>query len=125
MTVAELTSTIDTHLEAYCEPGPERRIELLAAVWIESGALIDPPFEGTGHAAISGMCEAALQNYPGHRFRRSSEVETHHAFARYAWDLVAPDGTVAVNGLDVAEFDEGGKLRVVGFFGELSAREGS
>jgi hypothetical protein len=121
--MADVASTIDIHLAAYCEPDPGRRNDLLSEVWSESGTLIDPPFDGTGHAAISGLCEAALEHYPGHRFRRTSDIDTHHSFARYAWDLVAPDGNVAVKGLDVAEFGEDGKLvRVVGFFGDLPGK---
>jgi hypothetical protein len=126
LTVADVTSTIDIHLEAYCEPDPGRRNELLSEVWSESGMLIDPPFDGTGHVAISGMCAAVLEHYPGHRFQRTGDIDTHHAYARYAWDLVAPDGTVAVNGLDLAEFGGDGKLvRVVGFFGDLPRRVAS
>ncbi|HUP17668.1 MAG TPA: nuclear transport factor 2 family protein [Acidimicrobiia bacterium] len=124
--MAHVTSTIDIHLEAYCEPDSERRNELLSRVWSESGTLIDPPFDGTGIGPISSMGEAVLEHYPGHRFRRTSDVDTHHVFARYAWDLVAPDGTVAVNGLDVVEFGEDGKLiRVVGFFGDLPGQVAS
>ena len=46
----------------------------------------------------------------------------HHDHARYAWELVGPDGAVAVAGLDVATLDADGRLtRIIGFFGELPA----
>jgi hypothetical protein len=41
--------------------------------------------------------------------------------ARYGWELVAPDGTVAVGGTDIVEFAADGHLgRIIGFFGDLA-----
>lgn len=120
--MSDLTTTIDTWLDAYGEPDPVRRADLIARVWAPAGTLADPPFEGTGHAEISGLVTAALQQFPGHRFRRTSGVDAHHGFARYAWELVGPDGQLAVRGLDVVEVGGDGKLlRVTGFFGDLPA----
>ncbi|MGH9243126.1 MAG: hypothetical protein ACRD29_02170 [Acidimicrobiales bacterium] len=49
---------------------------------------------------------------------RSSAVDEHHTFARYEWEMVAPDGSVALSGLDVAEVGDDGLLRrVVGSWG--------
>ena len=66
---------------------------------------------------------AALQTqFPGHTFRRTSTIDAHHGFARYEWELVAPDGAVALAGLDVAEVGDDGRLRrVVGFLGPIPA----
>jgi hypothetical protein len=115
-----ITATIDTHLAAYCEPNPERRAELVASVWRTDGALIDPPFDGSGHDGIAAMAGVVLTHYADHSFRRTTAIDAHHAFARYGWELVAADGTVAVNGTDIAELDDDGRLvRIVGFFGDL------
>lgn len=119
-----LTTTIDTWLDAYGEPDETRRADLIAQVWAPAGTLADPPFEGTGHAEISGLVAAALQQFPGHRFRRTSGIDAHHGYARYSWELIGPDGQLAVGGLDVAQVDKDGKLvRVAGFFGDLPARQ--
>lgn len=121
--MSDITMTIDTWLDAYGEPDETRRTGLIAQVWAPHGTLADPPFEGTGHAEINGLVAAALRQFPGHRFRRTSGVDAHHGYARYSWDLVGPDGQVAVSGLDVAEVDDEGRLvRVAGFFGELPAQ---
>jgi len=120
-TTTRLVSNIDSHLAAYCDPDPTRRAELIAAVWHRDGSLVDPPFEGTGHADIAAMTDVVLTHYAGHTFRRTTAVDSHHNFARYGWDLVGADGTVAVNGTDVVEFDGDGRLvNLVGFFGDLS-----
>ena len=115
-----LTGTIDLHLEAYALGDVDRRNALVAENWHTDGELLDPPLEGRGHAAISGLADAVLAHYAGHHFERTTAVDAHHGFARYGWDLVGPDGTVAVSGTDFVQFDDSGKLmRIVGFFGGL------
>lgn len=58
--------------------------------------------------------------YPGHRFRRTSVVDGHHDQIRFGWELVAPDGTCTVAGVDVGLLARDGRLdQIVGFFGEL------
>jgi hypothetical protein len=121
-TTTDITTAIDIHLAAYCDPDPERRCELIASVWHTDGALIDPPFEGAGHNEIAAMADVVLTHYTDHTFRRTTNVDSHHNFARYAWELVDTDGTVAVGGTDIVEFDDAGRLvRVIGFFGDLTA----
>ena len=117
--MSDITTTIDTYLEAYGETDPAQRLALIAQVWHIGGQLIDPPLDATGHSAISEMASAVQEQFPGHRFRRSSGVDAHHGFARYGWELVAADGTVTVAGLDVAEVDGSRLRRVIGFFGDL------
>jgi hypothetical protein len=115
-----ITDTIDLHLEAYALADAERRDTLVAAAWNVDGELLDPPLEGRGLAEISALADVVLTHYAGHRFVRTTAIDAHHGFARYGWDLVASDRTVAVSGIDVAQFDDAGKLlRIVGFFGPL------
>jgi hypothetical protein len=118
--MTDITATIDTHLAGYAEPDRARRDELLSSVWSADGALLDPPFDGTGHQGIADMVDVLLTHYPEHRFERTTEVDAHHDFARYGWALVTPTGEPAVTGYDFAQLGPDGKLvRVVGFFGDL------
>lgn len=124
-TATELDRTIDTHLEAYGEPDPGRRAQLLARVWAADGRLVDPPLEATGPAGIGDVAAAVQGQFPGHTFRRTTGVDVHHGVARYGWELVAPDGAVALRGTDVADVDGDGRLRrVVGFFDPMPALVG-
>jgi hypothetical protein len=118
--MSDITTTIDTYLEAYSETDPARRRERIEQVWTIDGQLVDPPLDATGRDAISDMAAAVQAQFPGHSFRRSTAVDAHHGFARYGWELVSPDGTVAVSGVDIAEVDQTGLHRVVGFFGDLT-----
>ena len=115
-----ITDNIDIHLEAYALDDAARRDALVATAWNADGELLDPPLEGRGRAEISALADVVLTHYAGHKFVRTTAVDSHHGFARYGWDLRAPDGAVAVSGIDVVQFDDDGKLlRVVGFFGPL------
>ena len=118
------TEIVDGYLSAYNERDRERRDALIEQVWAVDGLLIDPPLAGRGHGAISDMAKAMHEHYAGHRFRRTSAIDAHHDHLRFAWELVGPDGEVALTGLDVAQVTEDGRLRrVTGFFGELPAAE--
>ena len=118
--MADLTATIDTHLAAYGEPDADRRLDLINQVWAEDGALIDPPIDAASRTGISEMAAAVQSHYPGHAFRRTSGIDEHHSFARYEWELVGPDGAVALAGIDIAEVGDDGLLRrVVGFLGPI------
>jgi SnoaL-like domain len=116
----DLTSTIDIYLAAWTEQDTDRRAKLIDEVWADDGRLIDPPLAAEGRAAISDMAAALQTQFPGHAFRRASGIDAHHDHFRFAWELVGPDGTVAVAGLDVGEVAADGRLaRITGFFGEL------
>jgi hypothetical protein len=120
--LGEPSSVVDGWLAAYCEPELAVRQQLIAQLWTSDGTLIDPPFEGSGHEALAGLADIVLTHYAGHTFRRTTTVDAHHGHARYGWELVGPDGTVAVAGLDIARFADDGRLaHVVGFFGPLAA----
>ena len=117
----ELATAIDTYLAGYCEPDPDARAALIAAAWMPDGELLDPPLAGRGHAELGTLTDAVLAHYPGHTFRRSSAIDAHHGRARFTWELVAPDGAVAVVGTDFVELTDAGTIqRVVGFFGPLA-----
>jgi hypothetical protein len=116
----DLTTIVDGYLAAYCEPDPGTRAELVRAAWAEDGELVDPPLTGAGHDGIAALGDAVQEHYPGHRFRRTCAVDAHHDRLRFTWELVGPDGNVAVTGSDFAELAPDGRLRrVTGFFGEL------
>ena len=118
--MSNVTTTVDTYLAAWNETDPARRAELIERVWAADGRLIDPPLAAEGHAAISDMASALQAQFPGHRFRRASGIDAHHDYLRFAWELVSPDGGVALAALDVCELAADVRLRrITGFFGEL------
>jgi hypothetical protein len=118
--MSDVTTTVDTYLAMWNEPDTARRAELIRTAWAEAGHYVDPLLEAEGHAALSEMVAAVHGQYPGHRFRRTSAVDTHHDQLRFGWELVAPDGSITVGGVDVGILAADGRLtRITGFFGPL------
>ena len=112
----------DTYLAAWNETDAERRAKLVDEAWNPAGKYVDPMLEAEGHDAIDAMAANIQAAYPGHRFRRTTQIDGHHDLVRFGWELVAPDGTITVAGIDVAVLADDGRLReVAGFFGELAA----
>jgi hypothetical protein len=118
--MADVETTIERWFTALNETDGSRRAPLVEQAWTPDGQWVDPPFEGQGHEAINGMVDAIYQQFPDHRFRRASAIDAHHDSLRIGWELVSPDGEVAVAGTDVGVLDGDGRLaRVTGFFGPL------
>lgn len=115
-----LDVTVDNYLSAWNEEDPAMRSQLIEQVWTTDGRLVDPPMAAHGHNEISDMASALHGQFPGHYFRRSSEVDEHHGRFRFAWELVSGDGAVAIAGLDVGQLNDSGQIeQITGFFGPL------
>ena len=115
-----LNTTITTYLELLNETDADRRAALAEQVWVEDGRWTDPPFEADGRTAIVETVGGVQAQFPGHSFRQVSGVDMHHDLFRFAWELVAPDGTVTVTGIDVGQLAEDGRFRrITGFLGDL------
>ena len=120
--MTNVMNTIDSYFDMWNETDPAKRAELIERAWADDGRYVDPVLEADGHAALSAMVEGVHAQFPGHRFTRTSDVDTHHDRVRFAWELAGPDGTIAVAGIDVGEVGPDGRLRsITGFFGELAA----
>jgi len=116
----DLTDTIDVHLDGLNETDPALRTQKLMQVWAIDGRLIDPPLAGSGLSEINEMIGTLQAQFAGHSFRRSSAIDAHHEHFRYSWEFVAPDGSIALSGLDVGEVaGDGSIVRITGFFGDL------
>lgn len=112
---------VDAYLAAFSADDATRRA-LVEQAFAPEAHFADPLFAATGHDEITALAAQVPELYPGHAFRRSSGIDLHHGQARWSWDFVASDGTVAVEGVDVAQLGADGRLvRVVGFFGPVPA----
>lgn len=116
----DLTKTVDTYLAMWNEIDPTRRARHIQQAWTADARYVDPQLEAEGYAALSEMVAAVQARFPGHRFRRISGIDAHHDQLRFAWQLVAPDDSVVVAGVDIGALDPDGRLRcIAGFFGDL------
>jgi SnoaL-like domain len=120
----DLSTTLDAYLAMWNERDLASRATLIETAWSADCRYVDPQFEAEGHAGLSTMVTAAQIRFPGHDLRLASGIDTHHDEVRLAWEVVAPDGSSALKGIDIGSLGPDGRLTsVVGFFGELPARE--
>ena len=110
----------DGYLAMWNETDKDLRRGIIGRTWADGGTYVDPLLEAKGAEGLDGMVAGVHEQFPGHRFRRTSSIDVHHDRLRFAWELVAPDGAVTVAGLDIAELDGGRLKAVTGFFGPLS-----
>jgi hypothetical protein len=119
---ALVAALVDAHLAAFSAPDDATRRRLVEQAWADDGHFADPLFAATGHDEIVALAASVPDLYPGHVFTRTSTVDLHHGHARYAFAFTAPDGTVVIDGVEVAQVGTAGRLvRVIGFFGPVPA----
>jgi hypothetical protein len=118
---AQDTNVIDTYLDALNEDDDAARAALVARAFTEDATFADPLLEAAGHDEIAGLAPVVQAQFPAARFRRTTEVDAHHEYIRFGWELRAEDGSVIVAGVDAGVIAADGRLRrIVGFFGELT-----
>ena len=115
----DVATVVDAYLGMFAEADPT---DAIATAFDPEGRLVDPLLDVTGHDALAETVGLVQQQYPGHRFVRTSGIDEHHAIVRFTWDLLAPDGSAVLTGTDVAAVGEDGRLTIVaGFFGDVPA----
>ncbi|MEQ8698725.1 MAG: nuclear transport factor 2 family protein, partial [Bauldia litoralis] len=99
------------------ETDPGRRRDLIARTWTRTARYRDPLLAGDGPEGIDAMVAAVHDKYPGHAFRRTSDVDAHNGHLRFAWELAPEGGPVLASGVDFATVADDGRLATVtGFF---------
>jgi hypothetical protein len=112
-----LTDLIDRYIATWNETDTGRRRELIAATWTEGASYLDPLLQSEGREGIDAMIVSVQERFPGHRFRRTGDVESHHDRVRFTWELAPEDGDVVVNGTDFGVVGVGDRLQAItGFF---------
>lgn len=117
-----LSATLEAYLRMWHETDAAKRAELVATVFTEDGRHVDPNADARGHAALSEMVGDIQARFRGHEVRQASGVDAHNDQIRFGWELVDPDGTVVLAGIDAGEVADDGRLRrITGFWGDLPA----
>src|SRR5918996_3581631 len=95
------TEIVEKYFDVWNEADNAKRLALAQQTWARDSRYVDPNTDVTGAGGFSEMVAAVHQQYPGYGFRLSSAVETHHDVLRFSWEIVDPDGNVAMSGIDV------------------------
>lgn len=122
-TTTTTATTVDTYIDMWNEQDDDRRRALIERAWAPPAQYVDPLLEADGYDGLMEMVATVHGHYPGHVFRRTTDVDEHHGMARFGWELVDPEGNVFVAGIDVARLADDGRIAAItGFFGDLATR---
>ena len=114
------SAAVERYAAAWRETDAAARRTLLDTCWAEDGVYCDPLNRVEGRDGLSSMIRSFQEENPGARIDVVSGVDEHDGYLRFAWRMLAADGSVAVEGTDFGEVDGEGMLRrIVGFFGPL------
>jgi SnoaL-like domain len=117
----KVVELVDRYIAMWNETDAGRRRGLIAKIWADGASYLDPVLSGEGLDGIDAMVKAVHEKYPGHRFKRTGDVNAHHDRAQFAWELGPEGGPALVKGVDFATLsNEGGLKTVTGFFTELN-----
>ena len=86
-----------------------KRISAIGELYGEGAVLYEPPDTAAqGHAAISEAVSHLLASLPpDFAFTATGPALGHHGIGRLRWQAGPPNGPVAVNGMDIARFQDG------------------
>lgn len=110
------TDLIDRYIAMWNGPDGERRRGLIAETWTEDSSYIDPVMSSQGRDGIDSMVQGVQERFPGHRFRRISDVDAHNDRVRFKWELAPESGPAVVEGTDFGVMSEGRLQTITGFF---------
>ncbi len=112
----DVTALVDRYIAMWNETDPARRAALVAEIWTATADYRDPVLRGEGRDGIVAMVGQVHQRFPGHRFTRTTPVDSLGDRARFGWALGPEDGPPVVAGVDFAAIDDGRLAAVTGFF---------
>jgi hypothetical protein len=113
----DLNDLIDRYIAIWNQNDAERRRNLVASTWAEAASYVDPVMSGEGQSGIDAMVQGFQERFPGYRFSRTSEIDTHHDRIRFSWELAPEGGPPVVKGTDFCVVSADGRLQAItGFF---------
>ena len=95
-----VTALIDRYCDVWNEPDENRRRTLLAALWAPGATYTDPSVHAPDAGALLAHIAKVRARRPGAKIVRTSAVDMHHGYARFAWRVVEAGGTALPEGLD-------------------------
>lgn len=111
---------IDAYMAAWNEPDEGKRRELLAKAWADGATYTDPMAHAAGIEELVSLIGQFQGQMPGATLVRVTGIDEHHGRLRFGWAMKGPDGGTRIEGIDVGELGEDGRIKsITGFFGPM------
>jgi len=120
--MAETKDVVHAYMAAWNEPDEKKRRVLLEKAWADDGRYTDPMSDAPGRDALIALIAQFHKQMPGTSILPASAIDEHHGRLRFAWKMLAADGSTGMEGIDIGLLAEDGRLQsITGFFGPLTA----
>ena len=117
-----MEAMIEKYDQAWNASDVGERRRLLEAALTDDCEMVEPRGRFAGREAIFRRISSFTDRFPGARVDIATKVDEHNGFARYGWWIRDREGILLLEGIDVVECAEDGRLRkVVMFFGALES----
>jgi hypothetical protein len=114
--------TVEAYMAAWNEPDEAKRRSVLQRAWADGATYTDPMAHAAGIDEVIALVTQFQSQMPGAKIVQTSAIDEHHGRLRFGWAMKGPDGSTRMEGIDVGELAEDGRLRsILGFFGPLPA----
>ena len=118
-----MDAVIESYDQAWNAVDSDHRRRAVELCLTEDCELIEPRGTFSGRNAILDRINGFAERFPGARVEITTNVDEHHAVARYGWRIVDNEDKHLLDGIDVVDRDGEGKIRrIVMFFGALQPR---
>jgi SnoaL-like domain len=120
--MADTNEIVHAYMAAWNEKDEKTRRALLEKAWADDGRYTDPMSDAPGREALVDLIAQFHQQMPGASIIAASAIDEHHGQLRFAWKMIAPDGSTGMEGIDIGRLAGDGRLQAItGFFGPLTA----
>lgn len=111
---------IEAYMAAWNEKDEDRRRVLLARAWADGATYTDPMAHAAGVEELVSLISQFQGQMAGASIVQTTGVDEHHGRLRFGWAMKGPDGSTRMEGIDVGELAEDGRIKsITGFFGPL------
>ena len=101
-------------------PDVDEQRALAQAAFEHNIHFADPNHNTIGHEPFLAMVAQLQAKIPGASYAANSAIDMQNNFCRYHWKIDL-DGKRVMNGFDMTEVNDAGKIvKVIGFFGSLT-----
>jgi len=115
-----MENAVVIYFAAWNETDSDQRRRLLERSVTDDAELVDPTGRSQGIDGLSERIGRYQSAAPGTKVLPTSGIDAHNDLVRYAWKIVDPEGQDFMEGLDVAERADDGRLRrILMFHGPL------
>lgn len=114
---AAARASVQGFLELWNATDAATRRQAIERAYTEDGCFSDPTAQVRGHDAIEQHVVDTMAIFEGRTFALLGEPDAHHDRLRFRWQMLAPDGSVELDGVDVVHLAADGRFAdSTGFF---------